>query len=165
MNDGTWHESTTGSEVALPRRASALGPGRLWGLVLACSALVACGSGRPSVGAVRITLVSRTNDTFVVNGSVNYVSSGSDDLVKEAQCIVFPEGALGPSAVVSNSTTELAGRATFPAPVQPAGVTNGAITFALQGTGKEGRYEVLCGAVSTKGLTSEVDVRTPIVVP
>jgi hypothetical protein len=53
-----------------------------------------CGSGRPTIGSVRVTRVSRTNDTFLVEGSLNYAAGASDDPVKDVLCTVFPEGAL-----------------------------------------------------------------------
>ncbi len=138
---------------------------RLWSVVASGIVVVACGSGKPSLGAVRVSLVTRTNDTFVADATVTYTAGSSDDLLKEIVCIVFPEGALGPTARVSDAPTTLAGTGTFPVPSRSDGYADGTLTIALTGTGKAGRYEVLCGAVSSKGLTSEVDVRTAIAVP
>jgi hypothetical protein len=138
---------------------------RLWRVVAGALVVIACGAGKPSLGAVRVSLVTRTNDTFVADATVTYTAGSSDDLLKEIVCIVFPEGALGPTARVSDAPTTLAGTGTFPVPPRSDGYADGTLTIALTGTGKAGRYEVLCGVVSSNGLTSEVDVRTGITVP
>lgn len=109
--------------------------------------------------------MTRTNETFVATGNTTYVSGASDDLVKDIVCIVFPFGALPPTATAAAASDKVVGSGRFPVPVQPDGVTTGSVTFALDGVGKEGKFEVLCGAVSAKGVTSSEDVRTPINVP
>jgi len=133
--------------------------------LIAIPLIVACSSGRPSLGAVRISRVTRTNDTFVADGEVTYEASSASDLVKEITCIVFPAGALPEGATVRDTATTLSGKETFPVPKQPDGITNGRLDFALDGEGKEGKYEVLCGATSEASAVSVGDVRTPIVVP
>ncbi|MBL9108053.1 MAG: hypothetical protein JNM74_02230 [Myxococcales bacterium] len=122
-----------------------------------------CGSGRPTIGSVRVTRVSRTNDTFLVEGSLNYAAGASDDPVKDVLCTVFPEGAVPSTSTVRDKPASLAGEATIPVPDD--GRSQGQLVIAVTATGKEGRYEILCGAVSRSGLTSDADARTGLDVP
>ena len=132
-------------------------------LVVAMAALSVqgCGSGRPTIGSVRVTRVSRTNDTFLVEGSLNYAAGASDDPVKDVLCTVFPEGAVPSTSTVRDKPASLAGEATIP----DDGRSQGQLVIAVTATGKEGRYEILCGAVSKAGTTSDADARTALAVP
>jgi hypothetical protein len=129
----------------------------------AALAVAGCGSGRPTIGSVRVTRVSRTNDTFLVEGSLNYASGASDDPVKDVLCTVFPEGAVPSTSTVRDRPASLAGEATIPVPDD--GRSQGQLVIAVTATGQEGRYEILCGAVSRNGTTSDSDARTGLVVP
>lgn len=140
-------------------------PARRSPLLVAVLAIVACSSGNPALGAVRVRLVTRTDQTFVAEGEVTYDASSATDLVRDVTCIAFPEGELPEGANVRASPATLSGKQTFPVPKQPDGVTNGRLDFALSASGGTGKYEVLCGATSESGAVSAVDPRTSIAVP
>jgi hypothetical protein len=128
-------------------------------------ALLACSDAKPSLGAILVSLVTRTGDSFVVEGTVSYADGSSSDPVGEVVCVAAPEGKLPTGTTVRTADTSLlAGTGKFPMSPE-AVVTPGRFKFALTATGAAGRYDVLCGATSTTGLASSEDARIVITAP
>ena len=146
-------------------RPARVRPAFAWALVLGLVIVAACADGPPSLGAVRVSLVTRTNDTFVADGEVTYEAASASDLVKQIECIVAPTESLPAEATVRDPGSVPAGSEVFEVPRQPDDITNGKLQFALDGRGAAGIYRVLCSAISETGKRSASDVRTAIVVP
>lgn len=128
-------------------------------------ALPGCSDAKPSLGAILVSLVTRTGDSFVVEGTVSYADGSSSDPVAEVVCVAAPEGKLPLGTTVrSAETSSLAGTGKFP--MTPAAVvTPGRFKFALTASGAAGRYDILCGATSQSGLASSEDARTVVTTP
>lgn len=138
----------------------------LWTLSLAAvTALTGCSDAKPTLGAILVSLVTRTGDSFVVEGTVSYADGSSSDPVAEVVCVAAPEGKLPLGTTVRTAdTASLAGTGKFPMTPE-AVVTPGRFKFALTASGAAGRYDVLCGATSQSGLASSEDARTVVTAP
>lgn len=131
----------------------------------AATTFAGCSDAKPTLGAILVSLVTRTGDSFVVEGTVSYADGSSSDPVAEVVCVAAPEGKLPPGTTVRTAdTASLAGTGKFPMTPE-AVVTPGRFKFALTASGAGGRYDVLCGATSQSGLASSEDARTVVTAP
>ncbi len=134
-------------------------------VIAASLALSGCADAKPTLGAILVSLVTRTGDSFVVEGTVSYSDGSSSDPVAEVVCVAAPEGKLPLGTTVRTAdTASLAGTGKFPM-TSEAVVTPGRFKFALTASGAGGRYDVLCGATSQSGLASSEDARTVVTAP
>ena len=163
---------TSSSRALLHRRSFTTAARRLvHGIALSTlalatgSMLAGCSDAKPTLGAILVSLVTRTGDSFVVEGTVSYADGSSSDSVAEVVCVAAPEGKLPLGATVRTADTgSLAGTGKYPMSPE-AVVTPGRFKFALTASGPGGRYDVLCGATSQSGLASSEDARTVVTAP